>query len=650
MKDDATGKPTGKRRKRRAATPPPSPAAASAVAPTADLEAVGQLFNRIAAGVIKVSRDERIEYLNSQARRLFTVPDREPLGMFLREFEPFTIAADGSPFKFDDYPPIQCLRSGQTVAGVTVGLKHPGGVQWVTATAEPLVDPQTGETTAALVTVVDSSHPQHVEESLRQSEDRYRRLVDNAPDAIVVHRNGPILYINEAGVKLWGGRTRDEFVGRDILDFVHPRDRDEAVRRVAAAMSGQATPLVEHRHVRLDGRPVYVEVTGTSCVYNGQNCVQVIFRDVTERKRVERVVRRQRELLRKFFDRIPVLVGIVDAEGRVKVVNREWKRVVGWGTECSLRQMLDHMYPDPQDRQRVQAYIAQGHPGWRDYPAVMKDGRVRLLSWANIKLSSGDRIGIAQDVTELRRVEQELRQAKAELEERVELRTEELTRKNLELRRKNRFMERTLAVQEQDRTLVAYEIHDTFLQDVIGALMFVETMYENNGGAENERNIPLAQAQRLLRECINKARRMISGLRPPIIDEQGVQAGVEYLVNEFNGRGMELRLSTRLTSDRYAKPLETTIFRIVQEALSNIERHSGSKRGDVSLVERNHTIRIEVRDFGVGFSPETVGEGHYGLEGIRERARLSDGTAAIESWPGRGTRVVVELPIPPDGD
>ena len=634
MKDDADGKQLDNRQGPWAAAAPASRAAASTAAARADLDAQGELLNRIAAGVIKISKDERIVYLNSQARRLFTIPDQEPLGMSVREFEPFTIASDGSPMEFEDYPPIQCLRSGETVSGVTVGLKHPGGTQWVTTTAEPLFDPETGEVDSTLVTVVDSSHPKHVEESLRQSEDRYRRLLENAPDAMVVHRNGPIMYINEAGVRLWAGKSRDEFIGRDILDFVHPRYREEAVRRVAAAMSGEATPLTVHRHVRLDGRPVYVEVTGTSCIYDGQHCVQVIFRDVTERRRVERLMRRQRELLRKFFDRIPLLVGLIGASGRMKVVNREWKRVIGWGKEVSLQQMIDLMYVDPQERKRAVEYINAAQPGWRDFPAVMKDGRVRILSWANIKLSSGDQIGIAQDVTDMRRAEKELRQAKAELEERVEQRTEELTRKNLELRRKNRFMERTLAVQEQDRTLVAYEIHDTFLQDVIAALMFVETMYERNGAADNEQNAPLDQAQRLLRKCINEARRMISGLRPPIIDEQGVQGAVEYLINEFNGRGMELRLSSSLKSDRFAKSLETTIFRIVQEALSNVERHSGSKQGQVSLMERGHSIRIEVRDFGVGFSPEGVAEGHYGLEGIRERARLSDGSATIESWPG----------------
>jgi signal transduction histidine kinase len=100
-----------------------------------------------------------------------------------------------------------------------------------------------------------------------------------------------------------------------------------------------------------------------------------------------------------------------------------------------------------------------------------------------------------------------------------------------------------------------------------------------------------------------------------------------------------------MQAERLPGELETTIFRIVQEALTNVERHAESARAEVSITERDGVIRIEVRDRGVGFDPEAVVDGHFGLEGIRERARLSGGSAAIESAPGKGTTVTVELPI-----
>ena len=488
------------------------------------LDETERILNCVAAGVFKVSSDGTITYANAQARRLVTVG--EPLGRTVRGCESDTVWQDGTPCAFEDLPPIKCLRTGEFQPPVTIGLRSPEQrYQWVTVTAAPLLDPKTGKPESALVTVVDSSHPIHVEASLRQSEDRYRRLVELAPDAIVVHRGGPMVYVNNAGVKLWGGRSRDDFIGRNVLDFIHPDDLAMGRQRVARAMSGESTELIVQRHVRLDGTEVTVEVTGASCIYEGLPAVQVIFRDVS--RRIE--------------------------------------------------------------------------------------------------------------------VEHELRRAKAELEQRVEQRTEELSRKNAELQRKQRFMERALERHERDRKLVAYEIHDTILQDVIGALMFVDTAVDAAGDAR--KGVSLQRARDLLRRCIDGSRRMISGLRPPIIDEQGVSGSIEYLVNELGSRGVEISFSHSMQTERLAGELETTIFRIVQEALANIERHSGADCGEVSIVERDGTIRIEVRDRGAGFDTEQVVEGHYGLEGIRERARLSGGWASIDSTVGEGTSVIVELPV-----
>jgi PAS domain S-box-containing protein len=628
------------------AAPKPSLAAGAPLSHQESLD----LLNCSSASIVKISRDGRMVYANTRARLMLYGSEFDPLGMSLRDFVPYMIWPDGGPCPYDEFPPVKCLRTGESQKGEVIGLRLPGDrVVWMTITAEPLLDPQTGELDSVVTTVVDSQLPQHIEQSLKQSEDRYRRLVDNAPDAIVVHRQGPIVYINAAGVKLWAGRSREDFIGRSVLEFIHPHDRELAARRISTAMEGVPTPLIVQRHIRLDGRRIYVEVTGTSCVYDGHQSVQVVFRDVTRRRRIERLVRRQREMLRVFFKQIPVLVGIFGADGRTKATNREWNRVMGYDRDLTVDQLLDKMYPDSADRQEAVDYFRAAPAGWRDFRCRVAGGGTRDLSWANIVLTSGDRIGIGLDVTEQRQAEEALRRAKSELEQRVTERTEELVRKNSELRGKQRFLERALAAQERDRKLVAYEIHDTILQEVIGALMFVDTMHESvtapaATAPETLDVAPLEQARRLLRKCIDEARQMISGLRPPIIDEQGVAGAVDYLVSEFNARGLAIRFMHDMPGDRLFPDLETTIFRIVQEALANVERHSQSKQAEVYVGQRDGTIRIEVRDWGKGFDPETIADGHFGLEGIRERARLAGGWAAIHSAVGRGTEVVVELP------
>jgi PAS domain S-box-containing protein len=405
-----------------------------------------------------------------------------------------------------------------------------------------------------------------------------------------------------------------------------------------------------------------VEVTELPCFYEGKPCVQGILRDITKRKRAERQVRKQREILKKFFDHIPALVGFFDADGRIKLINREWKRVLGWGKEVTILKLLTHCFPDAEARRQARDYLQAGQIGWRDFRVLVRDGRTLDISWANIVISDGTRIAIGKDVTKSKAAEEALRRSKAELEERVAARTEELSRKNRELelevterrraesqlQEKQRFMQRMLNAHERDRQLVAYEIHDAFLQDVIAALMFIDSSYEQRRETGEKALERLERSRALLRKAIDQARRMISGLRPPIIDEQGVVAAVEHLINELNSRGMKIDFHHAVHARRLSGVIEAAIFRIVQEALTNVERHSQSNHAQVNITQLGDLLRVEVRDFGVGFDRETVGEGHFGLQGIKERARLIGGAVSIASLPGEGTDIVFEIPVLPD--
>jgi len=498
-----------------------------------------------------------------------------------------------------------------------------------------------------------------MEESLHHSEDRYRRLVEQAPVAIVVQRDNAIVYANNAAVKLWGGKSQQDILGRNGVDFVHPRYRALVQHRIEQALQGFTPPQIDQVHVRLDGRRLRLEVICTPCIYDGLPSVQAVFLDVTERKRAERQVRKQREILKKFFNRIPMLVGMFDANGKTKLLNHEWKRVMGWASELSRSEKLAACFPNLSDREEAIRYIREAPPGWQEFRVQMDAGAVLNMAWANIVLSDGNRIAIGQDVTEQRQNEEALRRNKAELERRVAERTAELSQKNVqlqneiaerrkaesELRDKQRFLERLLSTHERERQLVAYELHDTFLQDVIGALMLVNAFHDLHMHADDPGHENLDQAQKLLRKSIDEARRMISGLRPPIIDEQGIVAAIQYLVNEAQGRGLEIEFTHELDVERLAPLLEGTIFRIVQEGLVNFERHSESRRATISIQNSGDTLRLEVRDFGIGFDVNQTGQGHFGLLGIKERARLVGGTATFESAPGQGTRIVVEIPL-----
>ena len=154
----------------------------------------------------------------------------------------------------------------------------------------------------------------------------------------------------------------------------------------------------------------------------------------------------------------------------------------------------------------------------------------------------------------------------------------------------------------------------------------------------------------LLREAVNETRRLISGLRPPVLDELGIVAAIEYLLNEARGDVPDIQFVHRTTFHRLAPPLESAIFRIVQESLTNIRRHSGSRRARIELLQHGAWLRLRVRDWGRGFTPQSADGGHFGLQGIRQRAHFGLG-AVIDSAPDRGTSIVVDFPLLlPEGD
>jgi len=202
-----------------------------------------------------------------------------------------------------------------------------------------------------------------------------------------------------------------------------------------------------------------------------------------------------------------------------------------------------------------------------------------------------------------------------------------------------------LELHDRDRKVIAYEIHDGLSQQLAGALMCFEAC-----GQLGDRNSPEARerferAFGLLRDGVGETRRLISGLRPLILEESGIVEAVEHLVGEARERfGRPIELVHQLRPARLASPLETAIFRIAQESLGNACRHSESDRIRVTLTDRDGLIRLEVQDWGKGFDPERIEPGHFGLQGIRERVRLLGGRATVQSAPGQGTRVLVELP------
>jgi signal transduction histidine kinase len=221
-------------------------------------------------------------------------------------------------------------------------------------------------------------------------------------------------------------------------------------------------------------------------------------------------------------------------------------------------------------------------------------------------------------------------------------------RKNAEaaVQKEQELLRQLLELHERDRKLLAFELHDGFAQQLTGAVLNLEAAAQAHASDPGQAEQSFQTGIRLLRESIEESRRLVSGLRPPVLDEFGIVPAIEHLIEESGGaEGPQVRFVAKGRFRRLARPLETAIFRIVQESLSNARRHSHSRLVDVELAREDQTVRVSVRDWGVGFDPRQVDEHHFGLRGIRERARLLGGEAAIDAAPGKGTWIRVRLPI-----
>jgi two-component system NarL family sensor kinase len=244
--------------------------------------------------------------------------------------------------------------------------------------------------------------------------------------------------------------------------------------------------------------------------------------------------------------------------------------------------------------------------------------------------------------------ETQFRTSKAELEQRVQERTQELFNASQELRE---LSAQILQAQDKERRRIARELHDG-----VGQLLAALGMEASNLAGESERlsaraALSLSNIESFVAQMIQEIRTMSHLLYPPLLDEVGLESALTEYVNGFAERsGVQVLLDLPVAVGRLDRDYELSLFRIVQECLTNIHRHSASKTASIRIVRDDEALLLEVRDEGKGMPPERLSEiqsrgSGVGIRGMRERTLQLSGTMSIESN-GSGTRIRVLIPIP----
>jgi signal transduction histidine kinase len=202
---------------------------------------------------------------------------------------------------------------------------------------------------------------------------------------------------------------------------------------------------------------------------------------------------------------------------------------------------------------------------------------------------------------------------------------------------------RVVEAQELERARLARELHDETGQALTSILLGLKPLERTAESAEAR--TALESVRELVISTLQDVRRLAVELRPSALDDFGLVPAVERLTETFREQsGLRVDLETQLGEERLPSEAETTLYRVIQEALTNVVKHSAAKRVSILLQRKNSAVVAVVEDDGAGFDPSNTRVDAIGLAGMRERVSLAGGRLQVESSPGAGTTVVAEVP------
>lgn len=221
-------------------------------------------------------------------------------------------------------------------------------------------------------------------------------------------------------------------------------------------------------------------------------------------------------------------------------------------------------------------------------------------------------------------------------------------------RRLEELVGKLITAQEEERRRVAYEIHDGLTQVAIAAQHRLQTFAEDHPPGSVVGEGKLDRVIELMQRTVAEARRVIAGLRPTILDDYGLAAAIWHDLDALREERLEVGFEGDVGGERLSAQVETALYRVAQEALTNARKHARAGRVEVSLRRNDGWVRLEVRDTGRGFDPASVAQAsgageRVGLTSMRERVALLGGRFAVRSRPGEGTSVVAEVPLRASG-
>jgi len=465
----------------------------------------------------------------------------------------------------------------------------------------------------------------------KAAEEVYMTMAESSQVGVYVVHDGTFLYINPIGAA-YAGYSVNELIGMSSMRLVHPEDRELVARRAKAMLRGKGKTPHVFRILAKDGQVRWIMETVTPIRFQGKKAILGNSMDITEQKEAQSKLAELEALEASILESIPhAVIGLRDR--KIFFANDGVEKVFGWkpkeliGREPRLLcrtqeefEVIDKLLYSTLERRRTFAV---------EYPCLRKDGAEIqcTISAARIgeRLENQSIVVTFENITYRKHFEKEIELSRGRLRDlSMHLQT----------------------VREKERTRIARELHDE-LGQLLTAL--------NTGIILLKKKIPpeqphLAERTQSMKELIDMTmqtvKRIYMDLRPGMLDHLGLPVAMDWQCKEFQKRtGIQCALDVEPEDMEPSKDASITVFRILQETLTNVSKHSKATRVNVSVREVDDDLELVVTDNGRGIREEDLHKPKsFGLLGIRERVDFRGGEVKIAGKKGKGTTVTVRMP------
>lgn len=581
-----------------------------------------------------VDRNYRYRAVNDVYVRSFQRPRDQIIGRTIGEILGEKRFQEGVRQYFD-----RCL-AGESVDFSLVIETPEQGQRQMRVHYDPYRD-QDGRVQGVVLVSRDVTDVVRIEQELRDSERRYKALYhDNPSMNFTLTPAGDILSINRFGAARLG-YSMDELIGKSITVLVQDEDRMQLLgylHRCTESPGEQREWDIGMRD--RDGAAKWMKVTARALPAEGGDLqILLVSRDITERKAAEAEAARMKQQYEMVLSTASEGIYGLDKHGSVTFINRAAEAILGWRSmEIIGLEMHKHVHyakadgqPRPPEESPILISLATGTVQHSDDDIFWRrDGGPMPVEYTSTPVWDNDRIVGAvvtfHDITE-RVTNQRLLGASRE--------------------RLRNLAERLYSLREQERTSIAREIHDVFGQELTALKIDLAWTRKQLSGADDSLKDRIDQMIRIVDEMVSQTRTISARLRPAVLDDLGLEAAIESLVDDFQSRtGWTCTFAPDAEDLPPNAPRDTAVYRIVQEALTNAARHAEATSVEITLKLKGNVLEARVADNGIGISNETIQDTKsLGLFGMRERAGAFGGRVEICGTRGMGTTITLTLPV-----